>query len=55
MYNVEMQEIACYFTGHRVVPVERTEELRQRLNAGILYLRDNMNITTYYAGGALGF
>lgn len=55
MYNVEMQEIACCFTGHRVVPAERTEEFQQRLNAGILYLHDNMNITTYYAGGALGF
>ena len=48
-------EIACCFTGHRTVPVDRMEEPRQRLRAGIAYLRDTMNITTYYAGGALGF
>ena len=48
-------EIACCFSGHRVVPMEKIEELRQRLKAGILYLHDNMSITTYYAGGALGF
>lgn len=48
-------EMACCFTGHRVVPTDRTEELRQRLRAGIAYLCDAMSITTYYAGGALGF
>ena len=37
------------------MPAERTEELRRRLKSGILYLRDNMGITTFYAGGALGF
>ena len=50
-----MQDIACCFTGHRTMPAERMEELQQRLRAGILYLRDNMGITTFYAGGALGF
>lgn len=52
---VEKDKNACCFTGHRIVPAERMEELQQRLRAGILYLRDNMNITTFYAGGALGF
>lgn len=52
---VETSESACCFTGHRILPAERTEELRRRLRAGILYLRDNMGITTFYAGGALGF
>ena len=51
----EGNENACCFTGHRIVPAERTEELRQRLRAGILYLYDNMGITTFYTGGALGF
>lgn len=55
MCNVELQEAACCFTGHRIVSAERTDELRQRLKAGILYLRDNMGITTFYVGGALGF
>ena len=41
--------------GNRIVPAERTEELRRRLRAGILYLRDNMGITTFYTGDALGF
>ena len=52
---VKKSERACCFTGHRIVPAERMEELRRRLIAGILYLRDNMNITAFYAGGALGF
>ena len=52
---VETSESACCFTGHRTIPAERMEELQQRLRAGILYLRDNMGITTFYAGGALGF
>lgn len=52
---METQESACCFTGHRNVPMDRAEELRERLRAGILCLRDNMSITTYYAGGALGF
>ena len=52
---VETSESACCFTGHRIIPAERTEELRRRLRAGILYLHDNMGITTFYAGGALGF
>ena len=46
----EGNENACCFTGHRIVPADRTEELWQRLRAGILYLRDNMGITTFYAG-----
>ena len=52
---VETSESACCFTGHRILPAGRTEELRRRLRAGILYLRDNMGITTFYAGGGLGF
>lgn len=52
---VEKSESSCCFTGHRIVPAERTEELRRRLRAGILYLRDNMGITTFYTGGGLGF
>ena len=55
MNAITSSETACCFTGHRAVPMERIEELRQRLKAGILYLHDNMSITTYYAGGALGF
>lgn len=46
---------ACCFTGHRVIPTGKAEELRRRVKDGILYLCENMNITTYYAGGALGF
>ena len=51
----ETSESACCFTGYRILPAERMEELRRRLRAGILYLRDNMGITTFYAGGTLGF
>lgn len=55
MNAITSSETACCFTGHRVVPMDKTEELRRRVADGIRYLRDNMSITTYYAGGALGF
>ena len=50
-----MREKSCCFSGHRSVPHELGSQLAQRIRDGIQYLHDNMSITTYYAGGALGF
>lgn len=46
---------ACCFSGHRKIPAQIQASLRQRLIDGIVYLYSNMNITTFYTGGALGF
>ena len=35
--------------------MDKTKELQQRIKVSILYLYDNMSITTFYAGAALGF
>lgn len=50
-----MREKSCCFSGHRNIPNEIDEQLAQRLKDGVLYLNANMGITTFYAGGALGF
>ena len=50
-----MREESCCFSGHRSVPYELGNQLTQRIKGGINYLHDNMSITTYYTGGALGF
>lgn len=46
---------ACCFSGHRRIPPEIQAALSQRLKDGIVYLYSNMKISTFYAGGALGF
>lgn len=50
-----MKERSCCFSGHRNIPCEITDQLTQRLKDGVLYLNANMGITTFYAGGAVGF
>ena len=45
---------SCCFTGHRQIPQDLAPGLKQRIKDGIDYLRTNMGVTTYYAGGALG-
>lgn len=50
-----MKELSCCFSGHRSISYELGDQLSQRIRDGIQYLYDNMSITTYYAGGALGF
>ena len=45
----------CCFTGHRQIPQNLVPILKQRIKDGIEYLYSNMGVTTYYAGGALGF
>lgn len=50
-----MREKSCCFSGHRHIPYEMDEQLTQRLEEVVLYLYNNMGITTFYSGGALGF
>ena len=50
-----MESRSCCFTGHRTVPLDKSRELAQRIKDDIEYLYSNMDVKTYYAGGALGF
>lgn len=50
-----MNEKSCCFSGHRKIPIEAKNTLTRRLKDGVTYLNENMGITTFYAGGALGF
>lgn len=51
----ERDVTACCFTGHGLIPEEIKASLRERLRNGVDYLYTHMSITTFYAGGALGF
>lgn len=46
---------ACCFTGHRLIPPQDEVMLRQKLYACINELHCAHAISTFYAGGALGF
>ena len=46
---------ACCFTGHRLIPPQDREMLRQKLYECINELHSAFAISTFYAGGALGF
>ena len=50
-----MREQSCCFTGHRSVPYSLENQLTHRIRDGIQYLNDKLGITTFYAGGAMGF
>ncbi len=49
-----MREKTCCFTGHRNIPPEEVEGIRQKLEATILELY-SQGVIYYGAGGALGF
>lgn len=50
-----MREQSCCFSGHRSIPYAVDGQLFQQLNDSVLHFNANMGITTFYAGGALGF
>ena len=45
----------CCFTGHRSVPDELSEKLREKLRECIGRLHKDRKIETFYAGGCTGF
>ena len=45
---------SCAFTGHRVLPPEKEDAIRKRLQRGLSYVYQN-GVRCFYAGGALGF
>lgn len=44
----------CCFSGHRVIPPEKLDYIRYRLNTEIVWLAAH-GFETFYTGGALGF
>lgn len=46
---------ACCFTGHRLIPPQDEVMLRQKMYECINELHSTRAISTFYAGGALGF
>lgn len=52
LYSEKEKSIA--FTGHRIIPLDRQEEVRERLNAAVA-LACKLGITRFYCGMALGF
>ncbi|MCI8388873.1 MAG: DUF1273 domain-containing protein [Clostridiales bacterium] len=50
----ERYDFACCFTGHRKIPDNRVAELYKLLDVEVSWMIAH-GITTYYAGGALGF
>lgn len=49
------RENTCCFTGHRVIPPDKVDGLRERLQSEIERLYTGSAITIFYAGGATGF
>ena len=49
------RENACCFTGHRIIPPDKVDNLRERLKSEIERLYAENGITVFYAGGATGF
>ncbi len=50
----EEREKSCCFTGHRIISKKTRTKLLHELKGTVLYLVAN-GITTFHAGGALGF
>ena len=48
------REKAIAFTGHRIIPLARQEEVRERLTTAVT-LAYKLGITRFYCGMALGF
>lgn len=48
------KEISCCFTGHRVIPLRKKKGVLSELKSVVSFLFSK-GITTFHAGGALGF
>lgn len=46
---------SCFFTGHRIIPYNEYENLKDRLYDAIIDLIENKGVKYFYCGGALGF
>ena len=46
---------SCFFTGHRVIPADKRNEIKKAVMLHCINLIDNCGVTDFIAGGALGF
>ncbi len=51
---MNQSEITCCFTGHRVLPEEKIEQIKERLDREVDILAAQ-GVTNFISGGALGF
>lgn len=49
------KEFTCCFTGHRIIPENREDQIRCVLRIHIKNLIEDKGVTDFIAGGALGF
>lgn len=49
------KEYSCFFTGHRRLPKNRIEAIKELLKQKIKYFIENKGVESFIAGGALGF
>ncbi len=49
------KEYSCFFTGHRKLPKNRIDTIKELLVQKIKYLIEDKGVETFIAGGALGF
>lgn len=49
------KEFTCFFTGHRLLPKNKVNIISELLQNKIRYLIENKGVTSFIAGGALGF
>lgn len=50
-----MSNIACCFTGHRIIPAAEKEIIKEKLRKRLEELVKEKGVTLFIAGGALGF
>lgn len=49
------REFCCFFTGHRKLPKNRLETIKELLRSKIISLIEDKGVDCFIAGGALGF
>lgn len=49
------KEFTCFFTGHRKLPKNRLEIIKELLHSKVISLIENKGVDCFIAGGALGF
>lgn len=52
---MDINHPACFFTGHRYISKEKTEELHTKLAKLCIDLIENKGVKDFICGGALGF
>ena len=54
MSNTDISK-TCFFTGHRVIPADDCERIKENIRSRCIKLITDFGVTDFIAGGALGF